>query len=175
MTKILTLMRHAKSSWEDYSQSDLDRPLAPRGKKAAPKMGQYLYENSLSPDLVICSPAQRTRETLSRLQTAFPDPLPVKYDKMVYSAGMGHGLIPLLHNMSDELQHIMILGHNPAMQELSLALISWTDDQEETRQKILRKFSTGAITSMQFEGDSWSAVNLGKGRLSHFASPKQLA
>ncbi len=174
MPKTLTLMRHAKSSWEDYSQSDMDRPLAPRGKKDAPLMGKYLAENDLLPDLVLCSPAQRTRETLARLQNALSRPLNVKFDQMIYSAGMGHGLIPLLHNMDNDFNHTMIVGHNPAMQELVLSLINWTTDNDETRQKLSQKFSTGTIVSMTFEGDSWTSVNLGKGQLTHFAAPKML-
>ena len=167
-------MRHAKSSWEDYSQSDMDRPLAPRGKKDAPKMGRYLSEQNLHPDLVLCSPAQRTRETLARLQSTYPASLPVKFDKMIYSAGMGHGLIPLIHNLDTTLSHVMIIGHNPAMQELALALINWTTDSEETHQILQRKFSTGTIVSMTFEGDDWQSVNLGRGSLSHYAAPKLL-
>ncbi len=174
MPKTLTLMRHAKSSWEDYSQSDMDRPLAPRGKKDAPLMGKYLFENGIHPDLVLCSPAQRTRETLARLQNAFSNALNVKFDQMIYSAGMGHGLIPLLHNLNAELEHVMIVGHNPAMQELALSLCNWGADQEEIHQRILQKFSTGSVISMAFEGDKWTTISLSKGKLTHFAAPKLL-
>lgn len=174
MPKKLTLMRHAKSSWADYSQSDVERPLSPRGKKDAPKMGRYLYENDLHPDLVLCSPAQRTRETLARLQTAFANPLNVRFDKSIYSAGMGHGLISLLHSLNDEFDHVMIVGHNPAMQELALSSVNWASGNEDTHQKIHSKFSTGSVISMEFDGGDWRSAALGDGKFTHFMAPKLL-
>lgn len=174
MPKQVTLMRHAKSSWQDYSQSDMDRPLALRGKKDAPRMGRYLSDENLNPELVLCSPAQRTRETLARLQNTYPAALPVKFDQMIYSAGMGHGLIPLIHNLDANLSHVMIIGHNPAMQELALSLVNWETAGEGIPAKIQQKFSTGTIVSMTFEGDDWKSVNLTRGNLTHFAAPKML-
>ena len=174
MPKKLTLMRHAKSSWADYSQSDMDRPLSPRGKKDAPKMGRYLYENDLHPDLVLCSPAQRTRETLARLQTAFGKPFNTRFDKSIYSAGMGHGLISLLHSLKGDFDHVMIVGHNPAMQELAQSLVNWTAGDEDTHQRLRSKFSTGSVISMEFDGDNWTSAALGQGKFTHFMAPKLL-
>ena len=174
MPKKLTLMRHAKSSWADYSQSDMDRPLSPRGKKDAPKMGRYLYENDLHPDLVFCSPAQRTRETLARLQTAFGGSLNVRFDKSIYSAGMGHGLISLLHSLKADFDHVMIVGHNPAMQELALSLINWAARDEDTHQRLRNKFSTGSVISMEFDSGDWTSAALGAGTFTHFMAPKLL-
>ncbi|WP_169569331.1 SixA phosphatase family protein [Sneathiella limimaris] len=175
MPKQVTLMRHAKSSWEDYSLSDYDRPLAPRGKKAAPRMGKYMLENKISPDVVLCSPAQRTKETLARVQTAFGGDFNICYDKMIYSAGMGHGLIELLHQLEDSYDHALIVGHNPAMQELALSLVNWIASREsEVQHFIRRKFSTGAIASMQFNSDNWKDVGLARGHLTHFMTPKLL-
>ena len=172
--KRLTLIRHAKSSWEDHDISDFDRSLAPRGIKATPKMAQYLLKEELFPDLVFCSPARRTKETLARLQTIITNEVEVNYDRSIYSAGMGEGILNLLKTLDPLEDHIWVIGHNPAIQELSLGLANWTDDQAVTRSRILRKFSTAGVCSMTFDTDSWTEIGFSKGYVTHFMTPKML-
>lgn len=174
MVKRLTLIRHAKSSWEDHDISDFDRPLAPRGIKATPKIAQYLLSENLYPDLVLCSPARRTKETLARLQRVLTTAVTVNYDRSIYSAGMGEGILNLLKTTEPAEDHIWVIGHNPAIQELSLGLVNWGEDQAQTRARILRKFSTAGVCSMTFETDSWSQIGFSKGKITHFMTPKML-
>lgn len=174
MTKRLTLMRHAKSSWEDYALSDFDRPLAPRGKKAAPKMGQYLYEQYLVPDLVLCSSANRTRETLARVQTTLPGDYEIQFDRSIYSAGMGDGILNLLSGVASDVNHVLVVGHNPSMQEMALNLTNWQISNQDHLHHLQRKFSTGGVASMVFGIESWSEVAGGRGELTHFMVPKML-
>ncbi len=172
--KRLTLIRHAKSSWEDHDLSDFERPLFPRGIKATPKMAQYLLSENLLPDLVFCSPARRTKETYSRLQRVIASDVDVNYDRSIYSAGMGEGILNLLKTMDPAEDHIWVVGHNPAMQELSLGLVKWVEDQAQTRARILRKFSTAGVCSMTFDADSWTNIGFSKGQITHFMTPKML-
>lgn len=174
MPKTLTLLRHAKSSWDDYNLQDFDRPLAPRGIKAAPRIGKYLFEQSLLPDLILCSPAKRTRETLARSLPRLPKDTEVRFDKMIYSAGMGDSVIGLVKTVPSDIRHVLIVGHNPTMQELALSLPAWEEQQEEIREKILRKFSTCAVASFVFDFESWEELAFGKARLTHFVTPKML-
>lgn len=175
MPKTLTLLRHAKSSWDDFNLQDFDRPLAPRGIKAAPLIGKYLFEQSLMPDLVLCSPAKRTRETLARSLPRLPKETEIRFDKMIYSAGMGGSVIELVKTVSDDFDHILIVGHNPTMQELALSLPAWEEGQHKIHDKICRKFSTCAVASLEFDFENWEALAFGKARLTHFITPKILA
>ena len=174
MPKKLTLLRHAKSSWDDYKLQDFDRPLSPRGINAAPRIGKFLFEKSLLPDLVLCSPAKRTRETLARSLPRMPKETEIRFDKMIYSAGMGDSVVELVKTTPDNKQHILIVGHNPTMQELALSFPLWTEAQEETRQKILRKFSTCAVASFDVDIEKWEELAFGKAELTHFVTPKLL-
>ncbi len=174
MTKRLTLIRHAKSRWDDLELSDFDRTLAPRGIKAAPKMAKYLMEENLSPDLIFCSPARRTKETLSRMKTVIPISSDVVFDRSIYSAGMGEGIMNLLMTQNPDEDHVWVIGHNPAMQELSLTLPRWESSQEAVRNKLLRKFSTAAMCSMEFNVQNWQQIGFSKAILSHFMTPKML-
>ncbi|GLQ05102.1 SixA phosphatase family protein [Sneathiella chinensis] len=171
----LTLLRHAKSSWEDLSLGDIDRPLAPRGKRDAVTMGKFLLQQELAPELVICSPALRTRETLARLHPFMPKDVEVRFDKMVYSAGMGSGLITLAKGLEDAVRHVMIIGHNPTMHELALSLVDWTSEELALQQKVRRKFPTAALACIEFSGSDWSSLERGQGRLVCYGTPKMIA
>ena len=174
MTKRLTLIRHAKSRWDDLELSDFDRPLSPRGIKAAPKIAKYLSDEGLSPDLIFCSPARRTKETLSRMKTVIPLSSEIVFDRSIYSAGMGEGIMNLLMTQNPEEEHVWVIGHNPAMQELSLVLPNWDASQQETRNRILRKFSTAAVCRMEFDTQNWQEIGFSKAKFSHFMTPKML-
>ncbi len=174
MTFRLTLLRHAKSSWDDINLRDFDRPLAPRGIKAAPKIGKYMAENDILPEYVWCSSARRTTETFARIQSVLPVTPHVRYDDMIYSAGTASGLVNLIRSAAPEVSHLMIVGHNPTMQDMVLSLVGWQQGQAEHKAQIQRKFSTGALANIDFEMDGWSDIDYETGRLCHFVTPKML-
>src|SRR4051794_11013088 len=113
----LTLLRHAKSSWEE-PLDDFDRPLAPRGEKAAPEIGAALAARGLRPDLIVCSGAVRARETLGLMLERLGAPPPeVIYDDSLYMAAPGK-LLKRLHAIASSFpgnvpHHVMLVGHNP--------------------------------------------------------------
>ena len=83
----LFLLRHAKSSWDDPGLADVDRPLAPRGRKAVKKVARYLRREGIDPQVVLCSPALRTRQTLERLGSVVREDVSVRIERKLYGAG----------------------------------------------------------------------------------------
>ena len=124
--RTLTLFRHAKSSWAEPGLPDFDRPLAPRGEDAAPLMAAFLVERGLAPDLVLCSSARRTRETLDLALPAFRPAPKIAYDETLYHAP-APVMIGQIRQTPDEVRNLMILGHNPGLQALAIDLVGAGD------------------------------------------------
>lgn len=170
----LSLFRHAKSSWDDPVLEDFDRPLGKRGRKAAPGMGKLLNTMGLKPDLILCSGAVRARQTLALVLEAFGAPLPkVVYDDAIYMA-QPEKLISRLraHTADDPARHVMIVGHNPGLEELALLLAS--RGPAGARGRMVEKFPTASVAVIAFDTDAWDEVAYGAGTLEHFLTPKQL-
>jgi phosphohistidine phosphatase len=157
----LYLLRHAKSSWDDATLDDRERPLGGRGRKAARLISQRLRNDGVSPELVLCSPARRTQETLERV-----DPTGERViEDGLYTATAG-SLIERLNRVPDEVNSVMLIGHNPALQQLVLALSGPNDAVEA-------KFPTGALATLELDC-SWSELEPGRARLTGLLRPKDL-
>jgi phosphohistidine phosphatase len=161
----LYLLRHAKSSWDDPSLADHERPLAPRGQRAADLIGEHLRSAGIAPGVVLCSSAARARETLERVA---PDG-EVRIEDELYGASERE-LLERLHQLPAELDSAMLIGHNPALQELTLMLAA---EGPELR-RVHRKFPTAALATLAFDGD-WSGLRLDAARLVEFVRPRDLA
>lgn len=170
--RTLSLLRHAKSSWDDEMQADFDRPLAPRGEKAAPLMGRHMREIGLRPDLVICSPAVRTRQTakLALKQLAIPK-LPIVYDKAIYEAATGD-LLARLQRVERTVGHVLMIGHNPGLQRLVMLLADGRLEGDAAA--IAEKLPTGALVVLDLDIDDWATIGPGCGTVTHFATPRGL-
>ena len=167
----LTLLRHAKSSWSDQTKADIDRPLTSKGRRSALKIGTYISKNRIFPDLILCSPSRRTRETLSQIDPFLPDSIEVKIEPSIYSAGQGDGLVSYLISSAFDEAHVMIIGHNPTMQQMALDLAR--PEPGNSYDKIEGKYPTAALTHIEFDISDWRHVRE-RGRLVHFVSPKML-
>jgi phosphohistidine phosphatase len=168
----LLLLRHAKSSWEVPALADYDRPLAKRGQKNAPRMGAEIAALGLRPDLVLCSGAARTRQTLDLAQAAWGAPPPqVVYDDQIYMASPA-ALLKLLRALPDAPPRVMIVGHNPGLEELSEELVGSGD--AAARELLASKFPTCALAVFTFDVSSWSDIGSGGGTLAHFLTPARL-
>ena len=141
----LVLVRHAKSSWDDPSLSDHERPLAGRGRKALDRMRAHLVERRLRPQVVLCSSARRTRQTLDGIRAALGPDATIEIDDGLYGAGAGH-LATRLTNLDDGVRTAVVIGHNPGIEEL-VALLADFDDA----------VPTGAIVELSFDGP-WAAL-----------------
>jgi len=168
----LSLLRHAKSSWDDHSLKDFDRPLSERGEIAAPRMGAYMAAQGLAPDLVLCSPAVRTRRTVDLVLPHLAGGPTVVYEDTFYLAAPSV-LLARVRKIEAKVHHVLIVGHDPGMQGLALELAG-TGDAEALR-SLGRKFPTAALAVIRFNAREWSKVAPAKGRLELFATPKTLA
>jgi phosphohistidine phosphatase len=164
--KRLFLLRHAKSSWDDPGIDDHDRPLAPRGRRASALIAEHLRRERIAPGLVLCSSARRTQETLERVMA--PDPAKVRIERELYGAS-SEDLLRRLREVSDEVESVMLIGHQPAIQELALDLAG--EGPELVRVKA--KFPTAALATLAFAG-GWSGLGSGSAELVAYVKPKQL-
>jgi phosphohistidine phosphatase len=167
--KRLFLLRHAKSSWEDSELADHDRPLAPRGRRAAKLMGGHMRRERASPGLVLCSSSRRTLETLERIAPALDETIPTSIEQELYAAS-AERLLDRLRAVEDDVESVLLIGHNPAIEQLALTLAGRGDKLSEIRSK----YPTGALATLEFDG-RWKALRPGAARLTDFVSPKQLA
>ncbi len=170
--KTVTLFRHAKSGEKDNPQiEDFDRPLSGRGLKASPKMGAAMRDRHLRPDLVLCSPSVRTRQTLSLASPeAWDKPPKTRFDKKLYEAS-AQTLLKVLKELPESVNHVMIVGHNPGLQELAVALAPLGS---EARQKLKDKLPTAAVVTYEFEDEFWKELQPAAGRVRLHISPNTL-
>ena len=166
--KRLFLLRHAKSSWDDPGLDDRDRPLAPRGRRASELIAGHLRREGIAPSLVLCSSARRTRETLERVIPAL-DASDVSMEDGLYGASSG-GLLERLREVPEDIESVMLVGHQPAIQELALDLAG--DGAELAR--VRAKFPTAALATLLFAGE-WSELAPGSAELVAYVKPKELA
>lgn len=169
--RTLYLLRHAKSSWEDSSLRDHDRPLAPRGRRAAPAMGRAMRDGRMIPELVLCSTAVRTRDTWGLVAPFLGDDIPVEYDRALYGAGAAT-LLALVRGLPDDTLRVLLLGHNPGIGELAASLVADGPPQEVDR--MVRKFPTGALAVLHTAATRWSRMAPGRCTLARFIRPRDL-
>ncbi|WP_241503758.1 SixA phosphatase family protein [Ferruginivarius sediminum] len=165
------LLRHAKSSWEDPTLADHDRPLAPRGRKAAPRMGAYLRREGLVPNLVLSSTALRARQTWELVAPSLPPDIRVEFRKEIYGTDPVE-LLGILRTSPDDAGTVMLIGHNPALEDCAARLAGAGDPAALKR--MASKYPTAALAEIAFDADRWSVIEPGTGRLTRFVRPKDL-
>lgn len=165
----LLLMRHAKSDWSIAGQADHERPLAPRGRAAAPEMGAYMARSGLVPDAVVVSTARRTRETWDLVAQAFDAQREPTYEQRVYEASAPR-LLAVIRETPATAHTLLLVGHNPGLQELAQLLIGDAD----ARAALIAKFPTAALAVIDFHTDLWNEIAPHGGRLDRFIVPRML-
>lgn len=169
--RLIYLLRHAKSSWDDPNLEDSDRPLARRGRRAVKTMRRYMAFADIRPELVLCSDSLRTRATLEGLRLALGDVVPVSCDPNVYH-GDWSTLMSRLQRLPADLTSVMMVGHNPGLQSLVLALCGSGDDDALGR--LRSKFPTGGLATLVFRGEKWGDLGPGGCELHSFVAPRHL-
>jgi phosphohistidine phosphatase len=167
----LILLRHAKSDWSKAGQADHDRALNARGRKAAPRIGAYLAEQSLVPDLAIASTAVRVRDTLDLVLAALGGRPKVTFDRRLYEAD-AEDILAVLQETKDRVHTLLVVGHNPGLSDLSELLIASGSD--EAQRMMLEKFPTAGLAVIDFAVDDWQGLAAGSGRLDRFVTPRSL-
>ena len=163
----LYLLRHAKSSWKEPGIPDHDRPLAPRGKRAAKAMAEHVREQGVRPELVLCSSATRARQTFERLE-----PLgarEVHIERELYGADAAT-LLARLRDLSEPIGSVMMIGHNPGLEDLALVLAR----ESPRRDDLASKFPTGALATLVFADHEWASLERGTAELVDFVRPREL-
>ncbi len=168
----LLLLRHAKSRWAEACLDDIDRPLTERGKEAARAMGGKMAALGLLPDLVICSPAKRTRDTWKIVAEQLKTSPRTLIDEAVYDFGNGGRLLATVCAQGDAPKSLMVVGHNPSMERLALRLATTGDSRLLGRMQ--QKFPTAALAVIRFDLASWAEVAEGGGELVRFLRPKDI-
>jgi phosphohistidine phosphatase len=161
----LILLRHAKSAWPDVA--DHERPLAGRGRRAAPAIGRWLRESGSVPDLVLCSTALRARQTWQLAEEELGAHPPSTFEHRIYGASAAE-LIDLARQTPSRVRTLMIVGHEPTMSDLTLELAG--DDLGSALDRVRAKFPTAAIAVLAFTG-GWPDLGHGKAQLAEFVLP----
>lgn len=170
MPKLL-LLRHAKSDWSDESLDDHDRPLAPRGRRAAPAMAEFMESEGLLPRIVLCSTAARARGTWELMAGRIGKDATVIYEEELYGASRPT-LLRILDRLEADASPAMIVGHNPGIEVTATALAGSGDD--DVLEHMRTKFPTAALAVLHVPTGSWADLEGGCCELERFVTPKDL-
>jgi phosphohistidine phosphatase len=170
--RLLYVVRHAKSSWKDDALEDLDRPLSPRGRRAVGLLAARFRRSGLSPALVLCSPARRTLETYQGIRTGFTDDVDMWTDEALYGADVGD-LLDVIRSVPEAVPSLMVIGHNPGLQDLVLKLAGAGSDDDGSITRVREKFPTGAVATLAHKG-SWKHLARGNAKLVAYMVPREL-
>jgi len=165
----LLLLRHAKSSWDVVSADAFDRPLNPRGRSAAPVMGSHIAVHGFAPDKILCSSARRTRETLAALLPYLDDDIEIRLTRDLYLAGEDR-MIDQIRAHGGDAKRVLVIGHNPGLQETALALAG--DGDPAMLEKLAEKFPTAGLVVIDFPAVKWVDIEPRTGKVVGFLKPR---
>ena len=170
MARELLILRHAKSAWDTDAPSDYERPLAKRGRKAAPRVGRFLNQQGLIPDFVISSPAIRARQTVIAVCGEMDlDADRITWDERIYGAWTST-LLEVLRQSPEQARRVMIAGHNPGLEMLLPELC----DEQVRIADDGKLMPTAAVAQLEITSP-WSDLNRGSGRLLSLTRARSLA
>ena len=167
----MLLMRHAKSSWDDPRLSDHARPLNKRGRAAAGAMRGVMRDLGLEPDLILVSSARRTLETLEALEPWDETPLVEAMDTLYLATGAA--LLMSLNGVAETARSVLLIGHNPGLHDLALALAGPLDTANGAMRQLGEGYPTGALAELTVPGP-WQELREGGARLVRFVAPRDL-
>jgi len=167
----LCLLRHAKSSWSNPSLPDRERPLATRGVTDAPLMGKAMADRGIDPELVLCSSARRTRDTLALVLPELRVEPKVVYEDALYHSSP-ETMLEIIHAIQPGSNRVMLVGHNPEIQSLALDLVG--AGAKHFRDRLRTKYSTAGLAVINFPSGLWKSVTVNSGTLNLFLSPRDL-
>ena len=168
--KTLTLLRHAKSGWDDPVARDFDRPLNPKGRRAAAMVGREMRTLELAFDHVVASPAIRVVETLGAISDGYGRAIDPVWDRRLYLASAAT-LLDMVRETATDTQRLLLVGHNPGIEDLVLMLVGAGD--ETLRAGVAEKYPTATLAEMTLDGD-WRDAGEGTATLTRFVRPRDL-
>jgi len=159
--KKLYIIRHAKSSWKDFSLDDFDRPLNKRGRLNAPYMGNKLKQKNILPDIIISSPAKRAKMTAKAIAQEINFAKEIVYDKNIYEASV-YTLDQIIKSVNNTQNIIFLFGHNPSLNMLVGNYINFKQN-----------IPTCGIIAIEFNCDRWEDIESSNAKLISFDYPKK--
>jgi phosphohistidine phosphatase len=169
--KKLYLLRHAKSDWGNPNLADIDRPLNARGIKVSKLLGSHFEKNAIRPDLILCSPARRTRQTLNAIIEETGREYQVRYEKGLYESG-AENILDIIRKTAGSVNALMIIGHNPGLEMLAHSLIK--TGKPKALAKLDQKYPTGGLATLDLNIDHWQDLGPGLAELKNFEIPKEI-
>ncbi len=160
--KTLFILRHAKSSWDDASLSDFERPLNERGLEAAPLMGEVFRTNKFQPELILSSPAKRAAQTAGLIKNAANLDGEIRFDEHIYEASPSR-LLDVLAEQNDGFKSILLVGHNPGLENLIKVLTGE-----------IQAMPTAALAIVNLEIESWKEISSSTGNLQTLIRPREI-
>ncbi|NIJ09011.1 phosphohistidine phosphatase [Sphingomonas vulcanisoli] len=169
--KRLTLLRHAKSGDDGMAKRDFDRPLNAKGRKVARAIGRYLRDEGAHFDRILASPALRVAETLEEVSAGYGPGIDPAWERRIY-LGTADELLDVLHEVPDEADDVLLVGHNPGLEELVLMLVP--EGEQSERRTVQEKYPTASVAEIDLDTSSWARLTPGSGRLKRFTRPRDL-
>ena len=158
--KTLFILRHAKSSWDNFSLADFDRPLNQRGLESAPLIGELIYEKQFQPDLIISSPAKRAEQTAILTCASAQLESEIQFDERIYEAS-SRRLLQIISEQNAKVESLMIVGHNPGFEDLLKTLIGE-----------FREMKTANLAVVDLNIEKWDEIDANCGELRNLFKPK---
>ena len=166
--KLLGLLRHAKSDWDDMSLRDFDRGLNERGRKGAALMGAHLKAHGVKWERLLASPAERVQRTLESSGIGVTP----EFHKELYLADTEE-LLSMIRKHGGDTRTLLVAAHNPGLQELALELVS-PAQENDLFAEVMVKYPTASYAVLELDIDDWADLRTGCGTLAHFARPRDL-
>lgn len=170
--KLLGLLRHAKSSWDDPALDDFDRPLNRRGRDAAVRMGEELRRLGLGYERVLASPARRAAQTISLASGGWGTDLDIRWEPRLYAASLAD-LLAIVSKAPPAVERLLLVGHNPGLHQLAMRLCGTTAAAQESG--LAAKLPTGSLVEIRLGAQSWAEAASADGELVRFLRPRDLA
>lgn len=167
----LILLRHTKAEAGSLSIADQDRALATRGRKDAARLGVYIVAQRLQPELVLVSPACRTRETWELAALPSSPDIQMKFEPLIYETTAAR-LLAIIRRTPATVKRLMLVGHNPGLEDLARDIMR--DAEPLPRMRLERKYPTGGLAVLTFEQSNWSQIAPRSGHLADFTAPTYL-
>ncbi len=164
----LILLRHAKSAWPD-GVADRERPLADRGRKAAPVIGAYMAREKLIPDLALVSPARRAQETWKHVREALSKKVAERDAPDIYEVA-AERILDVIRTVEPGIRTLLIVGHNPGMEDAASLLVG--DGDADAMGRMKEKFPTAGLAVIDFDVEGWDEVAKRSGYLKWFVTPR---
>lgn len=168
MALTLFLLRHAKSGWDNPNLQDFERPLSDRGRREAQWLGELLRTRGISPSRIVCSAAQRTRETLAGVVPALGREASIDITRRLYEAPAERLLLVVREQLPTD-ESVMLIGHNPGLEDLA-NLLAGTGDRLAVA-ALRDKYPPAGLAHIEFDAKRWSDVSAANARLVAFDRP----